>query len=290
MEIRIRIRHGAVELEVELAGDEAFLVDRLPQVVSELLRRVTSQDSTSAPQRPAGQAPGEPALVSIAGDVRDYWSDIAVVGAQVRTIGLTPEVSGQSDADGRFVMAGQATGGSCVVAVAGPDGYLETTMPLELSNGPTTCTALAVAVPDMRRQQEVIGGVPAPNSALVLVHMFDAAGSPLEMVPLADIALLTEGGRPVGDGPFFFGTTGDIQPQAELSICRALDGRARAAFLNVPPGDHALQLTAPDGAGNLQRIVVPVGVRAGAIVLEARLTAPNLQVSTDRVGIDRLPP
>jgi hypothetical protein len=171
----------------------------------------------------------------------------------VSTAGLEPEISAASDAAGRFELSGEAAVTSGFLRVSRLSGHVDTTSgPLTFSG---TQSPPAVAQPDLNRQYAIVGRREEPGTVFVVVHLQDAAGNPLESIPAADITLTTLDGRPVGEGPFFFGAAGDIQPQAVLSQSQGFDGRARAAFLNVPPGRLTLAvrtarsaLDAPSGA------------------------------------------
>jgi hypothetical protein len=176
--------------------------------------------------------------VRITGHVRDYWSGSRLGGATVSTTGLDPELSATSDAAGRFELSGEVEGSSGFLRVTGLSNYVDTTSgPLTFSG---TQAPPALARADVNRQYAIVGRAQDPGTAVIVAHLQDAAGNPLESVPASDISLTTEGGRPVGEGPFFFGPAGDIRPQAELPRSQEFDGRARAAFLNVPPGRHVL--------------------------------------------------
>jgi hypothetical protein len=279
VETRIRIRLH--DVEVECVGDEAFVVDRLTQLVAELIRQLTGQAPPSvAPGRPVapGQpvAPGSPpvappsgapGLANIAGVVRDYFSDVVVAGARVQTVGLNPELAGDSDAAGRFVISGQ-TGGNGLIVVTGPDGYLKTaTGPLELS-GVSSQVVPAVTQADLNRLHAVLGIQP-DQASTVFVQLLTAAGDPLEMVAGTDMGL-SQGGNRVGDGPYFFGPSGDVDSNMVLS--QAFDSQARAAFFNVPAGLTTFFLTAPSAENVLVQTTVSLVVLQSAVaVVRAQL-------------------
>jgi hypothetical protein len=227
IEAKIRIRRG--DHEIECTADEAFLADKLPELAAKLIA-VLDGGEPEAPPPPPGDTPG----VRIIGHVRDYFSGARVGGATVSTAGVDPELSATSDAAGRFELSGEAAVTSGFLRVSRLSGYVDTTSgPLMFSG---TQSPPAVAQTDLNRQYAIVGRVPEPGTAVVIANLQDGAGNPLESVPLADITLTTIDGQPVGDGPYFFGAAGDIQPQAVLSRSQGFDGRARAAFLGVPPG------------------------------------------------------
>ena len=147
--------------------------------------------------------------------MRDYFSGARLGGATVSTAGLDPEISTATDAAGRFELSGEAAVTSGFLRVSRLSGHVDTTSgPLMFSG---TQSPPAVAQPDLNRQYAIVGRREEPGTVFVVVHLQDAAGNPLESVPAADITLTTLDGRPVGEGPFFFGAAGDIQPQEVLS-------------------------------------------------------------------------
>ena len=104
---------------------------------------------------------------------------------------------------------------------------------------------------------------------MVIVHLLNASGQPLEKVAAADVVLAADNGSPVGAGPFFFGPAGDIDPG--LTVSGVFNGRSRAAFLDVPAGGCTLRVTAPNGG--LERATVRLLANTGAVIAEAALTS-----------------
>lgn len=265
METKIRIRRG--ELEVECTGDDVFVTTRLPDLLSELLRRIGTQGPSLIPQ----PAP-EPRPIGITGDVRDYFTGGPIPGAVVTAEGLAPELSTTSDASGRFVLLGQAAGAAARLTVTGVDVFAPTTAgPFEIVSATLTLSAFAVSNADLNRQYAVLGRTRPTGSTVIIVHLLDSSRAPLELVPAADLALFDVGGRPVGDGPYFFGPAGDVESQEQLSVSRAFNGKARAGFLDVPAGDSTLQLTVAHPGGGFQRVTVQVRAGLGASIVEATL-------------------
>jgi hypothetical protein len=209
--------------------------------------------------------------VNIAGVVLDYWSSAPVASAQVTTMGLKPLLVGTSDKSGRFALSGRVRTTSALLAIKGPAGYVETIMPVVLADTSIEMVTWAVTVSDLARQSASLGKVPIPNTAVVIVDLVDAAGGPLEGVPLTDVTLLGSDGGPSGDGPYCFGPGGDLRDPSDLSTSCAFDGRARVAFLAVPQGDHTLQVVAPGPDDRVARLALPAPARAGATLLEARM-------------------
>jgi hypothetical protein len=145
-----------------------------------------------------------------------------------------------------------------------------------------TLSVLAIANADINRQYASVGVIRTPDTAMIIVELLDSGRGPLEMVPLSDITLTAPSGLVVGDGPYFFGANGDIQQRPDMPLSRAFakvapprgsasEKRARAAFINVPNGEHTLQVTAAGAAGTWARATVAVRAAGGATVVEARL-------------------
>jgi len=267
METRIRIRLG--ELEVECTGDDVFVATRLPDLVSDLLRRL--RDQPPGPTPPAPEPPSPlPRTVSIAGAVIDYFSLNPVTAARVTATGLTPGMSGTSDAAGRFAISGQAAGAECFLSVGDVRNFVDTaTGPFTVAAAPLTLTAFAATATDLNRQYAILGRTPSRGLGVVIVHLLDATGHPLEMVTASDVALAADNGSLVGTGPFFFGPSGDLDPL--LTVSRAFNGKARAAFLDVPAGGCTLQVTARSGGTGFQRGTVRLLANAGAVIADAAL-------------------
>jgi hypothetical protein len=267
METRIRLRLG--DLEVECTSDDVFVATRLPDLVSDLLRRLRDQQPVPTPHPSEFPSP-LPRTVSIAGTVIDYFSGNPVTAARVSATGLTPDLSGTSDAAGRYAFSGQTAGAECFLSVTDVESFVETaTGPFKVAAAPLTLTAFAATATDLNRQYAIVGRSPSSGLGVVIVHLLDAAGRPLEMVTASDVALAADNGPLVGAGPFFFGPAGDIEPQ--LTVSRAFNGTARAAFLDVPAGSCTLQVTASNGGLAFQRATMRLLASAGAVIAEATL-------------------
>lgn len=277
METRVRLRLN--DVEVECVGEEAFVVDRLPQLVAELIRQLTGQVPPSAapgqavlpgqPDAPhsAPVASSGPGLANIAGVVHDYFSDVVVTGARVQTVGLNPELAGDSDEAGRFIMSGQ-TGGNGLIVVTGPDGYVKTTTGLLALSGVSSQVVPVVARADMNAMYASVGIVPQQNSSTVFAQLLTATGDPLEEVAVTDIGL-KQGGNPVAAGAYFFGPSGVVDPNMVLSQAFGTSPQARVAFFNVPAGATELFLQAGAAQTTVPLLVLPSAVTVAQAQLPA---------------------
>jgi hypothetical protein len=247
---QFRIRDG--EWELECSADEAFLAERLPALVAELLalKRAGGPPVEPPPVEPPPPVGPPTVRVTINGTITDYWSGAPVPGAEIRLDPLTATSVG----DGNYVLDGDVIEGSyangAMFVVTNPDRYVDT-FSLSRPPLPTEFQASIVARADLARQYTLLDlSMVHPTHAAVIVELLDADRAPLEMVPYTDLTLTPiTGGLPVGVGPAFFGPTGDVLALREQTVSRAENGRARAAFLDVPRGDYYLTLlTSRDGA------------------------------------------
>ena len=151
METRIRIRLG--DLEVECTGDDAFIATRVPDLVSDLLRRLRDQPAPTPP--PSEPSSPLPRRVSIAGTVINYFNGNPLTAARVSATGLTPSLSGTADASGRYTLAGDSAGAECFLAVTGVQDFVDTaTGPFKVAAAPLTLTAFAATATDLNRQYD----------------------------------------------------------------------------------------------------------------------------------------
>ena len=266
METTVRIRLG--DVEVECTGDEVFVATKLPDLVSDVVRRLREQRPEPSPL-PSGPSP-LPRTVSIAGTVINYFNGNPVAAARVSTMGLRPDLSGTSDAAGRYALSGNAAAGECLLSVRDVENFVDTaTGPFDVVAAPLTATAFAATATDLNRQYGTVGRTRPDTLGVVIVHLLGASGQPLEMLAASDLTLSGADESPVGAGPFFFGPAGDID--STLTVSRAFNGRARAMFLDVPAGACTLRVSAPDGG--FQGATVRLLATAGAVITEASLKA-----------------
>ena len=127
-----------------------------------------------------------------------------------------------------------------------------------------------VSIADATRQYTQLGLGASTGTALVFVTLRGPSGSALVGIPASDIQLLDGNDQPVGGvrGPFFFGVSGDLTSTADLATSIAVAGRARAGFLDCPPGTYRLEVTVDsDAAATVFN--VPVTCDAGGATLVA---------------------
>lgn len=245
-------------------ADEAFLADRLPQLVSDLLARLGSDSAGHPPNGSTTEPP--PTVVGIAGEVLDYWTSVPLVRASVQ---LGPNIGAGSDEAGRFVLSGQweVSEGTVTVIPTSP-GYWVTNTLLQISTQAISHTVYAVSRADIQRQYATLNLFEDPNrNNVVIVDLLNSLGDPMEMIPASDLVLTRPNGSPSGVGPFFFGPAGDLSTSSDLPVSRAFGGRARAAFLNVEYGTHFVQSFAgPAGEVAFKYVEVMPTVTIGEVI------------------------
>ena len=121
-----------------------------------------------------------------------------------------------------------------------------------------TADLAVVATADAQRQYTALSITPADSgSGTVFVNLVNAAGAPHTGIPVADIFIADTADDAVGQGPFVFGSGGDVVSQATLSVTTEFSGRSRIAFLNVPAGTYQLRVAYDDnGTPRLKTIQV----------------------------------
>lgn len=180
--------------------------------------------------------------VSVSGVTRDYFTT-TTVGAVALTVDDHPGLAATSAANGSYTFP-SVSSSSTLRAVAAVTNYRSTrNETLTIGSSAVVADLFAVAVADAARQYTAVSVTPTANTGVVIVNLRDAAGQPREGIPLANIVLLDATQAPVGNGPYVFGTDGDVVPQSTLAVTTAVAGRSRVAFLNVPAGTDTLAVT-----------------------------------------------
>ncbi|MCG8425026.1 MAG: hypothetical protein MJE77_44660 [Proteobacteria bacterium] len=223
------------------------------------------------PDNPDPTDPGntDPTGFKLSGTVMDY-TDLAgaLQGFSVATNGLTPPVTATSATDGAYLLANIAEGSTIQPAVtpAANALYRPTTNTAVLVNADVTQNVYAVAEPWLTQQLLGLQVEAVKDTAVLAVELVDPQGQPLVDIPAADIQLLDDQ-QQVGAGPYFFGTATSLSTVADVPNSVAIDGRARAMFLNVPPGSYKLNVPNPDNVD--QPYVVDVTFVANSAVIAA---------------------
>lgn len=216
-----------------------------------------------------GDDPTGSGRVVLGGAVRDYFSSSGLPDVTVTYVDEGTALVGMSGPGGAYLFLNLHPSSAAVVTAA-LAGYRTTRSEAIALTPPSVSADLEiVATADVARQYTGVGRTPVAGTSAVFVTLRDASGQPHTGIPVADIALAPQaGGGPAGVGPFVFGASGDIVDNATLSVTTAFDGRARVAFLDVPPGAYTLTVTFT--SGTVQTKTVNLDVVADGVTLVRR--------------------
>lgn len=178
----------------------------------------------------------------LGGYSRDFWTGGALAGT---TLALSaPARADLSRSDGRYRFLDLAAATAPHVDATRPSGYRATRNgPIALGGASGGCDLFSMASADVARQYTIAGFSETAGRSFVAAWLEGPDGSPLEGIPVADLAL-TDGGNPVGVGPYFFGAGGDID--TAITVSTAFGGHVRFAFLDVPAGTLTLSVVSVD--------------------------------------------
>lgn len=208
---------------------------------------------------------GPVAGVSVAGRSLDYFTADPLGDAALASEGMNPEVSAQSDAAGNFTLEDVPPGSVFYVQASRANYRPSRQVEVRVEETPLTGADVhLVSVADSRRQYTTLNLTPTAGRAVLFINLLRNNGLPFDGIPLADITLVDAQNAPVGLGPYFFGANGDLVSNAAIAVSTIFNGRARAGFLDVPPGSYTLKVkyTAGGGGGGgepqLRTFEVPV--------------------------------
>jgi hypothetical protein len=203
--------------------------------------------------QPSGQpdaGPGEedpPGVAALSGTAVDYFNGDPLPEVALATVGLTPELAATSDEAGDYVFDQVPTGIVFEVRAQAQEFYRPTLNPRVRYDGqPVVANLGLISLIDAQRQHATLGIAVEPNTSIVIGELLKGDGTPRDGVLADSIELLDALGEPVGLGPYFFGVF-DVDPLIQQSVIH--QGKARFAFLNVPPGTHTLSVLYPDEGG-----------------------------------------
>jgi hypothetical protein len=216
---------------------------------------------------PPIDAPDEAGL-TVAGRALDYFTAEPLPDVQLASEGMNPEVSATTDGIGNFLLEDVPPGSVFYVSASRTNYRPTRNTEVRVEGEPVTgAEVLAVSVNDSRRQYTTLNLTPTAGRAVLFVNLLKNNGDPLDGIPLADITLVDGQNAPVGVGPFFFGANGDLVSNIELAVSTIFNGKARAGFLDVPPGSYTLKVAYTDGGGLPQTFEVPVTTIADGATL-----------------------
>lgn len=195
----------------------------------------------------AGAEPdAAPTSFMLSGKVIDYFGGQAIDGATVATDGLTPPLMTTSAVDGAYEL--DVAVGSSLFLHTQKEAYRPTrNMAMTIGEEPVTYDAYLMTEQDVKNQYTAVGATPLAGTAIVIADLQRNDATPLEGVLLADVQLLDGNNQPVAGvlGPYFFNAAGSIDALQTTSV--ASQGRARVAYLDVPPGSFTLTVNYLNG-------------------------------------------
>jgi hypothetical protein len=184
----------------------------------------------------------------VSGVALDYFANTELAGTAL-SIADTAS-STQSNENGEYSFDAVAPG-SALAILATRANYLATrNEPFSVEDSDVQVDSFIVAQADASRQYSSLGMTSDAGAGMVIVTLVTDSGLPDQGVSTADITLVGA----AYSGPFFFGPSGDVVDQGIMLVSAAFEGRARAAFLNVSPGTHTLNV-----AGETAEVVASAG-------------------------------
>ncbi len=180
----------------------------------------------------------------VSGMALNWADDTPIPGAMIEIPEL--EFSGLSAADGSFATTPFLSGKVFSLSTTATN-YRATINPKHITvEEAISVNAFVVSSGEDLRQTTAAGVTRVVGASVIVAELLDTDGSPRIDVPLINIGLVNRDDQPVGDGPFFLGADSLVDLGIELSS--AVDGKARAIFLNVPNGMLKLSVSYPNPA------------------------------------------
>ena len=218
-----------------------------------------------------------PAVIGpkLSGKTMDYFGNVALADSTVTTDGIDPPKTATSAADGLFELLDVPPSGLVILNATRPDYRPTRNVAIPVAEVDVVQDIYQMSVIDVNRQYTTaLGRLPVAGLAFVAVDLQRNNGTPLEGVPLADIVLVDALDQPVPNLTYAFMGQTDVDPTILSST--AVNGRARVAILDVPPGAFTLKVTALNGMGQPQTLTTPIaGVADGATLGKIGGTTPG---------------
>jgi hypothetical protein len=186
--------------------------------------------------------PTDPNSVVVSGTVHDYVTGNVLPGASISAFDAPSPFSTTSGPDGTYVLGGLPRGAPFMPIAFAPSYRPTRNARHDLDERAMTIILSALTQAEVDRLYGTVGLAPAPATAIVIVSFETPAGQPAEGVLLRGVRFraFPDTSAGTGIGPFLFDASGDLAPVDSLTETIAIDGRARAAFLDVPPGIYSL--------------------------------------------------
>jgi hypothetical protein len=203
----------------------------------------------------------------VTGKAMDYRDNTPLSGAELATDGIEPPLMATSDAEGAFAFESVPVGSQFFFSVSRMNYRPTRNMPIAVAAEPVTQDLYVVSNAYVNVQYATDGKTPTAGRAFVVAELQRNNGMPLIDIPLTDVKLVDGQDVPAPGvvGPYVIGALGDIVP-ATLTT-EAHGGKARVAFLDVPPGTFSLKVTFLDGQGQPQTVTTSVTAVADGATL-----------------------
>ncbi len=201
-------------------------------------------DQNAQPDAATGDGSTTTALM-LSGKVMDYFGGTAVEDAMIATDGLEPPRSTTSTTDGAYAV--EVAVGSKVFLLASKATYRTTrNSSVDIGEMAVMQDIYVMAEQDVRNQYTAVGATPTAGTAIVVAQLRRNNGMPLDGIPLTNIQLLDANNVVVttAKGPFGFNAGGSVDQLA--TTVTTFGGKARIAYLDVPPGTYTLAVTYPN--------------------------------------------
>ena len=203
------------------------------------------------------------ATEKVTGKVMDYFTGDPLATTAITTDALAPALAATTAADGSYEL--DIPTGSKLYALTTRASYLTTRSNIiTVADQDVTVNLTVASAADVTRQF-ASANVVKTSGTIVAIDLQNDLGTPLTGLALTAITLVDANNAAVTGvaGPFFFGAAGDLDLTVVTST--AFGNRARAAFLNVPPGSYTVITTFNDGAARTYK--TPIIVDAGGATI-----------------------